>query len=99
MPIAKTSATIPAFGGSSMSASAANANENAIITNCAVTSSRRRSRMSASSPPVVDRNNRGPSWAKKMRPTKLGEPDSFRAKAPSVTVCIHVPMLDANVPR
>ena len=48
---------------------------------------------------MVERNNSGPSWAKKMSPTKLGEPDSFNAKAPSVTVCIHVPMLEANVPR
>ena len=48
---------------------------------------------------MVDRNSSGPSCAKKMIPTNVGEPVSFSVYAPSTTFCIHVPMFDANVPR
>jgi hypothetical protein len=98
-PMANTRPTSATFGGSSMSTSAARPNDSTIWANCTMTSSRRRSSTSANRPPVVERNSNGPSCAKKTMPTNDGEPVSFRAYAPSTTFCIHVPMLDANVPR
>jgi len=53
---------------------------------------------SASTPPTVDSNRIGPSWANPSRPTYAAEWVSSHPKAASVKFCIHVPTFDADSP-
>ena len=56
--------------GCDVHATSASASDSTPCRICKLTSNRRRSTRSASRPPIIDKNNSGPSWPKNSRPTK-----------------------------
>jgi hypothetical protein len=66
---------------------------------CEVNSVRRRSRRSASTPPMSVNSMIGSCWRKASSPRKNGEPVSDRTSQFCATICIHVPMLEVQAPN
>ena len=66
---------------------------------CEASSVRRRSRRSASTPPISVNSMIGSCWRNASRPRKNAEPVSDSTIQFCAAICVQVPMLDVQAPN